>query len=173
MSQIFYKDARMMSEYERELFDEFKRLESLCRDMFSCQHGVSEYISQMEQTPAYIKNRIPFWDEDYRTLKHLRWLRNKIAHETAATGCGFSDVKQLKDFYSRILKGQDPLASARKMKRDLQNFSRQKSASIPKNILPSKSKRVQKSAYGLLCTWFGVFLLIILIILFVLYSYPS
>lgn len=162
-----------MLEYENELFDEFKRLESLCRDMFSCQHGVSEYISQMEQVPTYIKNRIPLWDKDYRTLKHLRWLRNQIAHETTSTDCSASDVEQLKDFYSRILKGQDPLASARKVKQELQSSLRQESSPMQKDVLTYKHKQAQKPAYGLLCRWFSVFLFIVLIVLFILYSYQN
>lgn len=159
-----------MLEYERELFDEFKRLESLCRDMFSCQHGVSEYINQMEQIPPYIKNRIPSWDRDYRTLKHLRWLRNQIAHEVTATDCDFDDVEQLKDFYRRILNGQDPLAMARKVKQNTQSCSCQESNSnIRLESIFYDNKRAQKRTHSLSYVWFSVFLLIILTILFILF----
>ncbi len=157
-----------MLECDRELFDEYKRLEALCRDMFSCQHGVSEYISQMEQIPSYIKNQIPSWDKDYRTLKHLRWLRNRIAHETTETGCSFNDIEQLKNFYSRILNRQDPLAAARKVKQKLQSFSRQASITVSKNALPSSNRTTQKPIYSPPYKWFVVFLFIILIILFIL-----
>lgn len=162
-----------MLEHERELFDEFKRLESLCRDMFSCQHGVSEYISQMEQVPFFIKNRIPSWDKDYRTLKHLRWLRNQIAHETTATDCNFSDVEQLKDFYSRILNGQDPLAAARRVNQELQSLHRQKPVLMAKDILPSNNKQPQKPAHGFLYIYFIVLLFVIFVIamLFIFNSY--
>lgn len=158
-----------MSEYERKLFDGFKRLESLCRDMFSCQHGVSEYISQMEQTPAYIRNQIPSWNEDYRTLKHLRWLRNQIAHEMTATDCGLNDVEELKDFYCRILNGQDPLAISTKVKQKSQATSYQRPTSAQKNVFHSNSRQARKSACGFMPIRFIVCLLVVLIMIFVLY----
>ena len=158
----------MMLEYERELFDEFKRLESLCRDMFSCQHGVSEYISQMEQTPAYIRNQIPSWNEDYRTLKHLRWLRNQIAHEMTATDCGRNDVEELKDFYCRILNGKDPLAVSRKMKQKSQVTSYRRPAPGRKNVLRSNNRKAHKSRHGFLHVCFIVFLLVVLIVISIL-----
>lgn len=158
-----------MLEYERELFDEFKRLESLCRDMFSCQHGVSEYISQMERVPAYIRDQIPFWNEDYRTLKHLRWLRNQIAHETTSTDCSLRDIEQLKDFYSRILNVQDPLAVSRRVKQKLQGSSCRRSAPAQKNVSQLNDKQAPKTTYKFIYGRFIVFALAVLIIIFILY----
>lgn len=102
-------------DFEKALFDEYKRLDAICRDMFSSVQGVSEYIRQMEQIPSHRRYKVPMWEEDYRTLKHLRWLRNKIAHDTSATDCGPDDIAQLEDFYDRILHSEDPLASLRKI----------------------------------------------------------
>lgn len=105
-----------MPEIERELFEEFKRVDTICRDMFSCQYGVSEYISQMEQNAPRIRHGVSFWDEDYRMLKRVRWLRNQIAHETSTSDCTDDDVAWLKNFHNRILTQQDPLAALERKK---------------------------------------------------------
>ncbi len=99
-----------MTELEKELFEEFKLLDAICQDMFSCSNGVSEYISQMEQTPAFTRRNVSSWEKDYLLLKRLRWLRNQIAHNTSVTECNINDVERLQDFHHRLLHQQDPLA---------------------------------------------------------------
>ena len=99
-----------MQQYEIEFLDNYKRLDAICADMYSCRNGVSEYIAQMEQTPTSKRYKVPMWNEDYRTLKHLRWLRNQITHETTASDCNYEDVVNVKKFFNRILKQQDSLA---------------------------------------------------------------
>lgn len=96
---------------DQELFDEFKRVDAICRDMFSSQRGVSEYIEQMEQAFADGRRQVPSWERDYRALKRVRWLRNQIAHEMTATDCADDDVRYLRDFHDRLLRRQDPLAA--------------------------------------------------------------
>lgn len=110
-----------MLELDRELFDEFKRVDAICRDMFSCQHGVSEYISQMEGVSVYKRCRAPSWEQDYRALKRTRWLRNQIAHELTAADCTTADVEYLRDFHDRLLQQQDPLAVLRRIEREVQS----------------------------------------------------
>lgn len=122
-----------MTESEKYLFDEFKRLDAICRDMFSCQYGISEYITQMEQVPSCLHRQIPGWDRDYHRLKRLRWLRNQIAHETSSTGCGVDDIEQLEDFYNRVLSQQDPLAMLRTMGLDSQEPSPHRHSIVPKD----------------------------------------
>lgn len=106
-----------MQRFERELFDEFKRVDGICRDMFSSQRGVSEYIEQMERDFSHGQQRVPYWERDYRSLKRVRWLRNQIAHETTATDCSADDVAYLQDFHDRLLRQQDPLAALRRTRR--------------------------------------------------------
>lgn len=103
-----------MQRLDQELFGEFKRVDGICRDMFSSQRGVSEYIEQMERDFAYGRQRIPSWERDYRSLKRVRWLRNQIAHEITATDCTVDDVEYLQDFHDRLLCQQDPLAVLRR-----------------------------------------------------------
>lgn len=106
-----------MLKLDRELFEEFKRVDAICRDMFSSQRGVSEYIEQMERDFVYGKQRIPSWEQDYRSLKRVRWLRNQIAHEMTATDCTTHDVAYLQEFHDRLLRQQDPLAALRRTRR--------------------------------------------------------
>ena len=82
-----------MEAIEVAFLDEYKRLDILCGDMFSCRQGISEYILQMEQTPFYKQCRIPLWNEDYRMLKRLRKLRNRIVHDLETIHCDKGDIE--------------------------------------------------------------------------------
>lgn len=101
-----------MLENDERLFDEFKRVDKICGDIFSCRHGVSKYIEEMELVPPHRRCRVPSWDEDYRNLKRVRWLRNQIVHEMSAPDCDARDIEWLEEFHSRILRQEDPLAAA-------------------------------------------------------------
>lgn len=68
-----------MKELNTDFYDEYKRLDKFCRDMFSGQDG-AEYIKQMENNALY-RYYVPTWDEDLRQLKRMRHLRNQLAHE--------------------------------------------------------------------------------------------
>lgn len=106
-----------MDSLDNEFFEEYKRLDKLCGEIFSCRNGVSEYISQMEVAPFEARRNVPNWDSDYSTLKHLRWVRNQIAHDTDCGGiCSADDLRQLKDFRERIISLQDPFAVLRRSK---------------------------------------------------------
>lgn len=88
----------------------YKRLDNLCKDMNG--KGVSGYIEDMERNPNgnYF---IADWKNDYKTLKHYRYIRNKIAHDNYADEdnmCSEEDTEWLETFYKRILNQNDPLA---------------------------------------------------------------
>ena len=103
-----------MNEIDNTFFEEYKRLDNLCMDLLSSKSGVSEYISQME-TSRFGQYYIPSWDNDYRTLKHLRWVRNRIAHDTmGGTISDEADLTMVRDFYERIFSGEDPFTQLRK-----------------------------------------------------------
>lgn len=99
-----------MRDLEIEFLEEYKRIDAICGDMYSVKNGVSEYLSQMEQVPVQEQYAIVSWTDDYKMLKHLRWLRNQIVHDPAESMCEDSDLDALKEFHSRLLKAQDPLA---------------------------------------------------------------
>ncbi len=102
---------------ERKLFEEYKRVDGICRDLLSSPRGVSGYIEEMERAAARGRRWVPTWERDYRTLKRARWLRNKLAHELTGTDCAADDVRCLRDFRRRLLRRQDPLAALRRAER--------------------------------------------------------
>lgn len=104
-----------MDQRAMELLEEYKYLDKTCREMYNAEKGVSAYIDQMDATPMSVRYRIAGWDDDYRQLKHIRWLRNQIAHSTGYVECTPTDLEWLRAFYRRLLEGQDPLAKARRV----------------------------------------------------------
>ncbi len=92
--------------------ESYKRLDNLCKDMYSDAKGVTAYIEHMEHY-SNAGFRIRDWNSDYQNLKHYRYVRNQIVHENYATEdnmCDESDVKWIDNFYKRIIKTTDPLA---------------------------------------------------------------
>lgn len=109
-----------MQKLQQDFFEEYKRLDGICRDMLGAERGVSAYIEQMEETPVALRARVPGWEDDYYTLKHLRWVRNKIAHETGFDGCTPDDLQSLTGFTRRVLAQEDPLALLYRVKQAMQ-----------------------------------------------------
>ena len=94
-----------------EFQEEYKRLDRLCKE------GVSEYIRQMESTPPYNRRYVFTWEDDYKQLKHIRWVRNQLAHEVGTLNsdiCTEYDLDWVQSFYNRIMNGNDPFTVMRK-----------------------------------------------------------
>lgn len=99
-----------MKKIDSDFFDEYKKLDSMCGNLLSCKNGVSEYISRMERCSG--TSRIPTWNDDYKKLKHLRWIRNQIAHDSTNKAISSStDLSDVKQFQKRIQKKSDPLTA--------------------------------------------------------------
>ena len=107
-----------MTELEMEFFEEFKSVDNICKAMFKSQQGVTEYINQMEANDVLGSRRVAKWDEKYKMLKHLRWLRNQIAHESGAPKLEEKDLVELQHFHKQLLKQKDPLAIILTAKRE-------------------------------------------------------
>ncbi len=92
--------------------EEYLRLDSLCREFFTSKRGVSLYIEHMDATPEKESRQIKGWERDYKSLKHMRHIRNKLAHEHDALNkrlCTERDIEWLRHFYNRIMDETDPL----------------------------------------------------------------
>ena len=99
--------------------EEYKRLDRLCKDYLSIAEGVSEYIRQMEATPWSNRRYVLTWEDDYKQLKHVRWVRNQLAHEVGTLNsdiCTEDDLYWVQSFYNRIINGSDPFTVIRKSK---------------------------------------------------------
>ena len=102
-----------------EFQEEYKRLDRLCKDYLSSAEGVSEYIRQMESTPPYNRRYVFTWEDDYKQLKHVRWVRNQLAHEVGTLSsdiCTEDDLDWVQSFNNRIMNGNDPFTIMRKAK---------------------------------------------------------
>ena len=92
----------------------YKRLDKLCKETNGI--GVTGYIEDMERNSA-ASWRVSGWNEDYKQLKHYRWVRNQIAHEDYAEEenlCKPGDTEWVENFRSRIMDQTDPLTQYRK-----------------------------------------------------------
>ena len=100
-----------MHPLDNEFFDEYKRLDRLCSDMYSSRGGVGLYIEDMERNAFNGRRFVPNWEAAYMKLKHLRWIRNRIAHDPDELNiCTEQDISDIGLFYDSILSRQDPLA---------------------------------------------------------------
>lgn len=83
-----------MTQLDNEFFEEYKHLERLCSDMYSCRDGVRQYLEGMESHSSEGERIVPNWKRDYWKLRGLRKTRNVLAHNMEripgmhGTGCG-------------------------------------------------------------------------------------
>lgn len=102
-----------MNQQDNDFFETYKQLDSLCGDIFHCKNGVSEYIRQMEETDS-VQDKIADWSNDYKMLKHTRWIRNQIAHTSSTASFSTEeDLEFVTSFYERILNQDNPFARLR------------------------------------------------------------
>ncbi len=123
--------------------EEYKRLDALCKDLLGGEVGITEYINQMDLTPPSEQALVSSWHSDYKTLKHLRWVRNKLAHEVGSLDeelCTEDDIKWLIEFYNRIKNGSDPFSIIRLSK------SGKKKSRVEKNGEAKPKKKSTKSS---------------------------
>ena len=58
---------------------------------------------------------LPIGKKDYKMLKHIRWVRNQIAHDTSdAPFSTEADLEFTNAFYDRIINQNDPFSHLRK-----------------------------------------------------------
>ena len=108
-----------MQTLDNEFFEAYKRLDRLCSDIYGCRNGVSQYIEDMERAPYRERLTLSSWDQAYKTLKHLRWVRNQIAHDSGQIQiCEECDILDVNDFYDDIMAGCDPLTQLRRHRED-------------------------------------------------------
>lgn len=100
-----------MTTTDNAFFEEYKRLDRICPDMYSTSGGISQYIQDMEDHFSDGARLVDGWKQIYGVLKHLRWVRNRIAHEVSESPISCDqDLKMLREITSSILRQDDPLA---------------------------------------------------------------
>lgn len=100
----------------QDFINAFKRLEKLCSEVYGQQHGVTQYIDDLEHTILRSYGSSGGKTELER-LKELRHMRNQMVHDANSdVHYTKADVQFLEDFYERIMNQTDPLAVYRKKK---------------------------------------------------------
>ena len=101
--------------FDNDFFESYKKLDRLCSDLYTEKNGISAYIADMETKTSMGHLLVQSWDSDYKNLKHVRWVRNQIAHESDMLQVSeITDLSFVQDFYDRILSEEDPLTLLRK-----------------------------------------------------------
>ena len=136
-----------------ELLEEYKYVDAICRDMLGTKKGVSAYIEQLDETPMTVRYWITEWNDEYRQIKHIRWLRNQIVHSTGNVECTQSDLDWLKDFHNRLLTQQDLLAKAHRVIKESQIQRQQQLAKTVTAAAPKPGANVYRSPRGPRKSW--------------------
>lgn len=168
----------LLHELDNHFFEAYKRLDRLCADLYSGNNGISAYIADMESKTAKGRLSVPSWDSDCKNLKHVRWVRNRIAHESALMQVSeTSDLTFVKNFYDRILSEEDPLTLLRKadtrqkrtrVNKQPQSKPSQSSQHARPAVQPSPASRYARSPRkaGRLSPFLAVLIMILLILVF-------
>lgn len=102
-----------MNKINITFFEEYKKLDRLCGDIYQDQHGISHYIDDMKTKSHADSCDIPDWKTDLNQLIRIRHIRNQMAHAEGAFEeelCTQYDIDWIKSFYQRILAQADPCA---------------------------------------------------------------
>ena len=158
-----------MTPLDTELFNEFKRLDKLLREARYTERGVSDYIDEMKTVSYATSCSVLGWKNDLDHLWRCRHIRNKLAHDYVPDGINLSraeDVEFLKDFYTRVMNGDDPLARLRKLRLAQKRPTEQSGSTLRQwpasynNREPRQSTR-RRSSSGCLTAVLGVLFLLL------------
>lgn len=163
-----------MTEQNGRLMKSFSQLEKLLNDMYGRQEGkgsVTVYIDLMkekQQTDRDVYD-VDDWEEDLRSLKNIRYKRNKIAHESDAMDadmCDEEDVLWLENFRERVMRGTDPLAQLTRMKEQQRIYEEslaraRKQSSTPLDAPEYNGNARGRSTENAPSEWWGWFILIV------------
>jgi len=106
-----------MNNLNYEFFDEFKRLDNICRDIYGNtpdnKLGVTLYLEDMDKKGNQASFKVRNWSSDYARLKNARNLRNELSHSRNSFSCDIcsqEDIEFVRTFRLRILNQTDPLS---------------------------------------------------------------
>lgn len=154
-----------MNAVEINILEEFKYVDSICRDMLNADKGVSAYIEQLDTTPLAVRYWITEWNDEYRQLKHIRWLRNQIAHSTGYVECSQADLDWLKAFHNKLLTQQDLLAKARRVIQESQIQRQQQQVKTVSAGKPNYGTNTFGKQKGLRTSWILIAVIATLVVL--------
>lgn len=162
-----------MRELEIRFLEEYKAADRVCSDMLQEPNGLSTYLREMESDSrggCFVIG----WDNDFRMLKRLRWLRNQIVHEAGCSDCTEEDYSDLLAFHDRLLRWDDPLSRKSRIEQSGTSNTRadtscrtvnQSAGTRPNKVRTAFEGRTEKKKTHPLVTALIVIALIILIVL--------
>lgn len=126
-----------MRKLDMDYLELYKRVDQFIKDLYKSEEGVSEYVRQMKAYDLEGATMVTAWTDDYKTIKRLRRVRNKIVHEVDSDfdGCTDEDYDNLQDFYDCLFNIVDPLAVLDKELKEEENI---------RNIIRKEEKRQEK-----------------------------
>lgn len=139
-----------MTDVEMRFFDEYKRLDAFCKDACSFEKGVTDYLNAMEENFQQGTHTVRGWDNDYRTLKRLRHIRNLIGHQTGGSGCTEADFNDLQRVHLRFLRREDPLSlleNAECEAKKAELWAKSNELDIPPQRIVRRSAQKQQSGW--------------------------
>lgn len=144
-----------------DFFEEFKKLDKLCGNLYKEQHGITHYIDDMKAVPGLNYLDIPNWKMDLEQLIRLRHIRNHLAHTEGAFSeniCTQKDIDWIQAFYQRILEQSDPIAL-------LYQKSKLKNQTVKQtnNQVINKNSTSYEGVYLFLILVFIVFIVLIIV----------
>ena len=152
-----------MNQRDNNFFEAYKRLDRLCGDILNCKNGINEYIQQMEESNQ-LRYKVSEWTEDYKMLKHIRWVRNQIAHDISNSPVSTeADLKFTNSFYNRIINQNDPFARLRNVE---QRKIHPHNYSLPQSTENSSHTQSHNNSAIVLLMAISVMILLISLILF-------
>ena len=138
-----------MTATDNAFFEEYKRLDRICSDMYSASGGVSQYILDMENHSSDGVRLVDGWEQIYGVLKHLRWIRNRIAHEASESSISCDqDLKMLREITSSILRQCDPLALLYAKKNFSSQYGQRTTVEPPKRIIEFGKSHVSNAKFA-------------------------
>lgn len=112
--------------------EEYKRLDKLCREIYTADKGVTSYIEDMKNESSPYKKDIPEWHSSLKSLIDIRHKRNILTHEPDTLDMDIvseSEISFVKKFRQSILEQSDPMSKVMKIHNEkkitLQNNSKQ------------------------------------------------
>lgn len=146
--------------------EEYKRLDELCKQVLDSDKGVTEYISEMEKDDS--REMIPMWNDDYKMLKRVRWIRNQLVHSPGSFDENLfaqEDILWLQNFRERIMACNDPFALLRR--RNMEKLERNY---IGKETVIRESIEAYTDEYETESGGFGQLMLFLVVILTLIFG---
>lgn len=148
-----------------EFLEAYKSLDDLCKQIMSSDKGISKYIDEMNHE-SYGHMRVDYWEKDYKQLKKMRYIRNKLVHEVNSFQeniINIKDIEWLENFRTRIMECTDPFSLLYQSKNTERKINKQE------EYLENHFKRNESS-----CNWKldakPIILLVIIILAFIFFA---